>query len=235
MQVKTVFFDLGGTLVVMRRDIVIRKILKEEGYDVPIKKIHEAYYLTEASWLKKYGMKIMNEEQAAKAYSELNMSILSKLGLGIKEEELNRLKKIVSERYVEVESSIPPRLYPDSIPALKALRKEGYRIGIISNAPPSTAESVRKLGLDKFADPILISGIVGLTKPNPELFRLALKLSSSNPEEAVHVGDVYEADVVGARSAGMKAVLIDRDERFEDPDCPKIRKLTELLSLIPKL
>jgi HAD superfamily hydrolase (TIGR01509 family) len=235
MSIRIVFFDLGGTLVVMRRDYVIRKILKQEGYDVPLKKIHEAYYETEGKWLKKYGMKMMDEKQSLKAYSELNMAILSNLNLKAGKEEIERLKKIVSEKYVEVENSIKPRLYPDSLPTLKYLRNKGYRIGIISNAPPSTADSVKKLGLDKYAEPILISGIVGVTKPNPEIFKLALKLSGTEPENAVHVGDVYEADVLGARSAGMKAVLIDREDRFTDPDCPRIRKLTELPLLLNSL
>jgi putative hydrolase of the HAD superfamily len=236
MTVRTVFFDLGGTLVVMRRDIVIRNILGDEGYKIPTSRIHDAYYISEKDWLKKYGTKIMNEEQAIKAYSELNMSILSNLGLSISKEELERLKKIVSERYLEVESSIKPRLYPDSLPTLSELRKKGYKIGIISNAPPSTIESVKKLGLDKFADPILISGIVGFTKPNPELFRLALRLSDTKPEEAVHVGDIYEADILGARSVGMKGVLIDREGRLQDPNyLIKIRSLKELPALLLKL
>lgn len=235
MVIKFVSFDLGGTLVVMRRDLVIQKILASEGYNVPIERIHETYYAVENQWLEKYGMTMMTEEQAVKAYGELNMAIVSRLGLNVKPEELRRLKIIVSERWVEVESSIPPKLYPDSIPTLNKLKEKGYKIGIISNAPPSTIESVKVLGLDKYADPILISGIVGLTKPNPEIFKLALRLANVKAQESVHVGDVFQADIVGARNAGMEAILIDRDGTSETRNCKKVKSLLEVPEIITNL
>ena len=74
----------------------------------------------------------------------------------------------------------------------------------------------------------MVSGVVGISKPNPDIFRFALADAGVNPTEAVHVGDIYEADVLGARRAGMKGVLIDRDGSQGGRDCPTISNLTEI-------
>jgi putative hydrolase of the HAD superfamily len=75
---------------------------------------------------------------------------------------------------------------------------------------------------------VLVSGVVGVSKPNPEIFRLALAQAEAKPEETVHVGDVYEADVVGARNAGIKGILLDRTGAQRAQDCPCIQGLSEI-------
>jgi putative hydrolase of the HAD superfamily len=65
-------------------------------------------------------------------------------------------------------------------------------------------------------------------KPDPRLFRLALQRAGAAPEEAVHVGDLYEVDVVGARAAGIRAILLDPAGLYPEADCPRVRSLGEL-------
>jgi putative hydrolase of the HAD superfamily len=69
---------------------------------------------------------------------------------------------------------------------------------------------------------------VGVEKPDPRIFRMALERMGIEPEDAVYVGDVYEIDVVGARAAGMRAYLIDPLMRLGHLDCDRIASLTEL-------
>ena len=105
-------------------------------------------------------------------------------------------------------------LYEDSLPALAALREHGVKIGLISNGSRDLEEFVAHHGLD--ADCVVGSRAFGRTKPHPEIFRHALALLDVRPEDAVMIGDSYEDDIEGARSLGMKAFLLDRDDRRPD-------------------
>jgi putative hydrolase of the HAD superfamily len=85
-------------------------------------------------------------------------------------------------------------------------------------------------------DFVAVSSRVGYEKPHAGIFRHALKEAKVAPEEAIHVGDHIDADVAGARSVGIDAVLIDRRERFTQADMPDgvplIRSLAELPPIV---
>jgi putative hydrolase of the HAD superfamily len=229
---KAVFFDLGGTLLVMRRDRIFRRVLLEEGRDVDLQRIHSAYVKAELWWLSFYGGRMLAPEEAVEAYRVLDQRVFSALYPAESQSEAARMSALVRKRWPELESEIPLALYPDAEPTLQRLAQDGYLLGLVSNAPPDTGKAVEALGLRRYLDTEVISGVVGYTKPHPEIFRIALRETGVGPEEAVHVGDLYEADVVGARNAGIEGILIDRDGSYADPDCPHIRSLSEIFSYI---
>jgi putative hydrolase of the HAD superfamily len=71
----------------------------------------------------------------------------------------------------------------------------------------------------------------GCNKPNPEIFWKALRRAGVKAAEAIYVGDQYQIDVLGASKAGMKGILLDRGGYFTDiTDCPRIRRLTEIVN-----
>lgn len=110
----------------------------------------------------------------------------------------------LSERHWEIEE--------DAVPCLDALRQEGYRLGIISNAADS--QDVNQL-LDKgnivsYFDQVVISAEFGLRKPHPKIFHKALAFWHAQPEEAVMIGDTLNADIIGAQNVNMSAVWITR-------------------------
>ena len=108
-------------------------------------------------------------------------------------------------------------LYEDALPVLAELRRHGIKIGFVSNGSRDLEEFVRHHGLD--ADCAIGSRAFGRTKPHPEIFRHALALLHVEPAEAAMVGDSYEDDIEGARALGMRAFLLDRDNRRPDePD-----------------
>jgi len=225
---KAVFFDLGGTLLVMRRDRIFRRVLIEEGWDVPLEKIHTTYLEEERWWLSHYGPRSMSPEQTTEAYRHLDQRVFSALFPDETEAESLRVSRQVRKRWPELGNEIPLALYPDVEPTLTRLKFEGFSMGLISNAPADTAKTVESLGLNDYLDPVVISGSVGYTKPNPEIFRIAMKLADVQPEMAAHVGDFYEADVAGAKNAGMLGILLDREGSFDGPDCPRIGSLSEV-------
>ena len=103
------------------------------------------------------------------------------------------------------------RLDPTLPAALAALRAAGFRLGVVSNADTRTRGIVEGLGLTPLVDTVLISAEVGLQKPDPRIFHLACARLGVTPGEAVHVGDSLDADVCGARAAGLAAWRYGRD------------------------
>jgi FMN phosphatase YigB (HAD superfamily) len=69
-------------------------------------------------------------------------------------------------------------------------------------------------------------------KPDPRFFRIALERSGASPESTIHVGDLYYVDVVGARNAGLRGVLLDEANLRPDADCPRVRSLDHLVRRI---
>ena len=123
--------------------------------------------------------------------------------------------------------------YPDAVPALSALREAGIRTVVVSNWDASLHERLSETGLAVLVDGALASAEVGAAKPDGAIFAAALELAGTAPHEAWHVGDSVEADVEGARAAGLTAVLIDRAGDHEGPDdVAVIASLAELLPLV---
>ena len=102
-------------------------------------------------------------------------------------------------------------LYEDALPALATLRQHDVKIGLVSNGSRDLDEFVAHHALD--VDCAVGSRAFGRTKPHPEIFQHALALLGVEPEDAAMIGDSYEDDIEGARALGMKAFLLDRDDR----------------------
>ncbi len=105
------------------------------------------------------------------------------------------------------------KVYPEVPEVLQALAAQGYRLGIISNWTPTLEETCHRLGLTRCCDVIVASATVGYAKPHPRIFQAALDRAGVRPKEALHVGDCYDTDVIGARAVGMDAVLLQRRHR----------------------
>jgi putative hydrolase of the HAD superfamily len=161
---------------------------------------------------------------------EMDQRALSALGIGQMPAEFFRR---LSELFMLVSSW---HVFPDAIPALQGLHERGLVVGAVSNWIWQLPELLHSLELVSQFDFVAASARVGYEKPHPEIFRHALREAGVAPEEAIHVGDHVDADVLGAQSAGISPVLIDRRERFTDADVPDgvplIRSLSELLPIV---
>ncbi len=118
---------------------------------------------------------------------------------------------------------------PDGVRAsLARFRTGGRRLAVVSNANGTVGALLDRLELSRFFDAVLDSAVEGVEKPDPRLFLLALERLGAAPGEAAHVGDFYSVDVVGARAAGIRPILLDEAGLYPDADCPRVRSLTEL-------
>ena len=101
--------------------------------------------------------------------------------------------------------------YPDAAPALGALRDRGLRLIAVSNWDCALPRVLERCGIERMLDGVVTSAEAGARKPDPAIFTVALELAGCEAGEALHVGDTAEEDVAGARAAGIRPLLIDRD------------------------
>jgi HAD superfamily hydrolase (TIGR01549 family) len=121
---------------------------------------------------------------------------------------------------------------PYVVPVLDALRARALRLVVVSNANGTLLAHMERLGLTSRFDCILDSQDEGVEKPDPRFFEIALARSGARKETTIHVGDLYYVDVIGARNAGLRGVLLDEANLRPDADCPRVRSLDELVTEI---
>jgi HAD superfamily hydrolase (TIGR01549 family) len=117
-------------------------------------------------------------------------------------------------------------------PTLRALRGQGLRLGVVSDANGTLRLAFERIGLAPFFDVIVDSAEKGMEKPDPRLFELALRRLGAATDGTFHAGDMYHVDVVGARGAGLSAVLVDEAGVRADVDCQCIRSIAELPAML---
>ena len=116
-------------------------------------------------------------------------------------------------------------LYEDARPVLDDLRAHGLKLGLVSNGIRDLHEFVRHHALD--VDAVVDSRTHGYVKPHPTIFRAALERLGVDADATAMIGDSLEEDVEGARALGMRAILVDREDRYPEAD----ERLTDLLAL----
>ena len=114
-----------------------------------------------------------------------------------------------------------------AVEALTRLRAAGLVTGVISNSNGSVRQALERAGLAPLLDFVIDSTVVGIAKPDPRVFALGLEAAGVEAHEAVYVGDSYFVDVVGARGAGLGAVLFDPGGVWGARDCPRAAGLSE--------
>jgi len=112
--------------------------------------------------------------------------------------------------------------------ALESLRDQGLRLLVVSNSDGTVERGLAEVGLRGYFTAVVDSAIVGFEKPDPRIFEHALERAGVSGRRALHVGDLYHADVTGARAAGVNAVLLDPFGDWDGVDCERVVDLVEL-------
>jgi len=227
--IKTVFFDLYNTLVHYDppREEQQLAVLEAYGFKTDYTTICQAIHLADIYLDQENArspiFKRPQHEQLA-FYEEYETIVLKEAGFDVAEEiALEIITKLHQADKKQV-------LYDDVLPALDALRRRGITLGLITNAEQNQAP-LEKLGLYDQLDYLLTSPEEGLGKPAPHIFWAALRKAGVKASEAIHVGDQYDIDVVGAQGVGMKALLLDRNNIMQEfDDCPRINDLSEIVN-----
>jgi HAD superfamily hydrolase (TIGR01509 family) len=117
---------------------------------------------------------------------------------------------------------------PGVADALARLQAQGLRLVVVSNSDGTVEQSLADAGLRQYMAHVVDSALAGFEKPDPRIFLHALAHSGATAERTLHVGDLYHADVLGARGAGVHALLLDPYDDWGDLDCPVAHHLTEV-------
>jgi putative hydrolase of the HAD superfamily len=216
--IKAVLFDLGGTLMKSTPvPIVCRRILTRHGILLPL-----AFEETALDGIAKE----MNRDYGL-PYKEFwriyNIKMLEKIGIS---ENLKELADIITDEWWK---NANPELYPEVKDILITLRKRGVKLGIITNGFRKDIDEILSIvGLAEQFDVTVGIDDVGKPKPNKKIFLHALKKLAVKPHETLFVGDSLDADYKGAESAGLKPLLIDRNDKIHG-NFKKIHNLKEVV------
>jgi putative hydrolase of the HAD superfamily len=231
----TISFDIGYTLIEPLQEApeVVAAVLHELGVTPDSAELEIAYRRAERLFLEDY-LRPLNETWTADVHIErfyvgYYTQVLA--DLGVDDPESQHARTII-DRYLHPHNW---RLYPQVLQTLETLREHGYRLGAASDWVSHLTRILHHLGLSRYLEWVVISGAIGFAKPSPQFYRLVVQRAHVPVEQIVHVGDSYYADVRGARTVGMNAILVDRRRRWPKLDVPVVHDLAELPGLLDEL
>jgi putative hydrolase of the HAD superfamily len=221
-----VFFDAGETLVhpYPSFDHLFATVLEREGFEVDRALVHDRLHVigdrfraaAEANELW-----TTSPERSRAFWRSVYEVFLGEVGLPVNGD----LPDLLYREFTDLANY---RLFEDVEPAIDELHRLGLRLGVISNFEAWLEQLLEHLAVTHRFEVVVISGVEGIEKPDPRIFRLAMERAGVEPDRSVYVGDNPELDVDAALAVGMYPVLIDRRGRY--PDAPGVR-IASLLDL----
>ncbi|MBI2872353.1 MAG: HAD-IA family hydrolase [Chloroflexi bacterium] len=230
--IDAVFFDLYGTLARFHppTEVLQATACREFGMEVTPEGIIRGYAAAD-DFMARENARVpifQREEPERKTFfAEYQRLILRGAGVSASTE----LARRVWERVSQIPKDLA--LFDDVLPALEELKRRRLVLGLISNINRNMEELTRRLDIGRYLDFWVTSQEVGANKPDPRIFEVALRKAHTWPSRALHVGDQYNSDVVGAYDVGIRPLLLDREGILPEPGiCPKIRGLGEVLQYV---
>ena len=210
---RAVFFDAGGTLVHVDYARVRLALQRAVGRAPTVEALDGAEYAGRAAV-----EAAMAADPAVKDSTRWQAHFFGALtALGYTPAELVEAGPEIRAEHER--SNLWTVVRPGTAVALASLRAAGLGVGCVSNSNGTVAALLAGVGLGEVLDFVVDSGAVGVEKPDPAIFRIALERAGVSAAEAMHVGDLFPVDVVGARRAGLEAVLLDPLGRYGDRGC----------------
>ena len=230
--IKAVFFDFYYTLAVWGLPLQdsVQKIANRYKFDI--------------DW-ERYDDVVLNLFAEASDTDPSNYSLLSTMhkivesycdfmkSLGVREHAEQMAWELLQAGHSLFAANVAT-LYDDVVPTLQQLKDDGYKLAIVSNWDTPLDPLAERLGIAHYFDAITASHDtrVRSAKPESHIFKYTLKAVGESAAETVHVGDTFEADIIGARDVGIRPILIDRYGTQQGKWHETIRSLTELPKLL---
>jgi len=219
----TVIFDIGGTLVGFEDDAPFAEFLN--SVDAPHRFVSPA-------------------DLRLSMLHTLSLRRHEAVGLGLDDDSVNnwwltifndlfphsphvarRMWELFKRNYFD-------SLFPDSLPILETLKRRGVPMGVVSNYGTHLLDLLPKLNIFDYFDFIIVSAIVGVTKPHPRIFQMAIEEAGVPASQLLYVGDNPVDDVEGANQVGIEAILINRPGREPNTAPRMIESLLELERIV---
>ena len=209
MKYRAVLFDVGNTLLGLDHERIAPAVARTLGIELTAAMLRAAS--PRAALAMEEG-KSTDQERALR-YLHLLFEYA-----GVPPAEMPRVEKVLWTLHAE--RHLWSGVHPGTAAALARLEERRVPLGVVSNSDGSAQEAIDAAGLGRYFRVVVDSKLVGYEKPDPRIFLPALAALEVAPAEALYVGDLYEVDVVGARRAGMAAVLLDPAGLHASRDVP---------------
>lgn len=234
----TVTFDLWNTLLSntpqdyqkyrLKRVEKLTKVFQQNGREIESDHLLDAYHKgfekCKETWRR--NLDISTEEQLKIMFDFLEDERLK----GIPQNLISHLV----EAYVSPILEDPPNLIDGAEEVLTKVKKKGYKVGLICNTGTTPGKTIRvlleRLGMMKYFNVTTFSNELKIRKPDPRIFLHTLAQLKSQPQSSLHVGDLIDVDILGAKNVGMVSVHFNPDLIPCDDISPDfaIRQLKEL-------
>ena len=231
--IKAIFFDLYHTLIHYNppRDEILALSLSRRGINARVTDLKHAIIAGDEFFYRENARKSLGQRTKTETHAlweDYHVFVLEKAGVVPSPELvtgiLTDMKHTTFERV----------LFSDVLPVLSLLSDRGFKLGLVSNVDQNIMPLLDKLGISQYLGVVLTSKDVGVTKPEPRIFHEAVRRAGVMVADVLYVGDQYEIDVLGARGAGLKALLLDRNDNYREVAvAEKIKSLDELGAKIP--
>lgn len=211
-----IFFDVGNTLLFPNRDRILAPLPEERRPTL------EGWQALERRTKHEFDQGVISGTPDHGFWWSFHTHLL---------EQLNALDDQVRGALIQntQNSANWDQILAGTRDALDRIRQQ-YATAVISNSDGKIEVVLRRCGIFDCFSSITDSGNVGQEKPHPAIFRAALHAMNADPAESLYVGDVYSVDYLGARSAGMQAVLFDVAGAYREQQVPRVQSLSELES-----
>lgn len=210
MSFDAILFDAGNTLLFLD-PLEVLPVLREVG----VESDEDRFWEAEATARLKLARAV--KEGADGTEADLWAAYFEDLfrGCGVPEAHLSEVGEILWRRHQE--RHLWTHVDPGTVPALERLKALGHRLAVISNADGRMEGVIRRTGLGPCFEFVLDSAVEGVAKPDPEIFLRACRRLELEPDACLYVGDLFSVDVLGARRAGLDAVLLDPSGELDFP------------------
>jgi putative hydrolase of the HAD superfamily len=230
---RAVFFDAGETLLSPHPSFseIFVAVMAENGVDVNVAEVEDARTYVGVNFdelVARAGQTTWSTSPAVsrKFWGVVYQEILARL---VVEDPGGELFEALYRRFTQFDSY---RLFDDVLPTIDAIRSAGLQVGLISNFEDWLEEMLTAWEVTRLFDPIVISGVEGVEKPDPAIFLLAVERAGVAPEDAVYIGDHPRIDAAAAEAVGMGSILIDRRGHHPGHEGIRVAGLGEILPLL---
>ncbi len=222
--IRAVFFDAGNTLVYLDYERIAREF-RRYGVECDAEDCECVEYFARRA----FDAAMAEDTLTGKDPWDLYFGVFASL-LGVDDDSV--ISTIIETLWSENAGAGLWHVIPHSVTAtLETLKAMGLCTGVISNSDGKLIERFQRDGFDGYFDFIIDSQAVGYEKPAREIFHIALSAAGVKPQEAIHVGDLHYADVVGAQNAGITPVMLD-PAQFGWSHVRSISDISELPSML---
>ncbi len=212
--------DAGGTFLFVDQGY-LSELTAQHGFQVEARRFYEEHYRL-AHWFDTY---VSTHRRFLPGLSEPYSQLLFRLA-GLSDEAAKQAAEIAEARHEQ--RNLWEFTFPWTVETLDQLRDEEYRMSVISNSDGRVEEQLHNLEMRGYFEQVYDSEVVGVEKPQPGIYELALNDLGLQPEEAVFVGDMFYIDIWGANRTGIPGLHLDPLGLYEEWPGAHIQDLRQL-------